>query len=177
MPMWFLEPKAGIARSTRKQPSSRGLALVYLIVQRASRSLWRSLAGFFAHSGGTRSSVMSRFSPSVLRCLGAATIEAAMIWPLPATLAPKTRPPRAPRHSAQPGPRAPVCPRSGRASALRERSRSYWRPAPYRPAPARENETPIRQPVPDSRSRIRYSVRSSDRLWLACRMSVLNIST
>jgi len=29
-----------------------------------------------------RLALMSRFSPSVLRCLGAATIEASMIWPL-----------------------------------------------------------------------------------------------
>ena len=29
----------------------------------------------------------------------------------------------------------------------------------------------------DSRSLIRYSVRSSDRLWLACRIRTLNIST
>ena len=34
-----------------------------------------------------------------------------------------------------------------------------------------------RKRMNDSRSRIRYSVRSSDRLWLACRTSVLNIST
>src|SRR5271170_213902 len=63
-------------------PSALGLALVYLTVQRASRSFWRSLAGVAAHCGGMRPSLMSRFSPSVLRCLGAATIEASMIWPL-----------------------------------------------------------------------------------------------
>ena len=34
-----------------------------------------------------------------------------------------------------------------------------------------------RKRMNDSRSRIRYSVRSSDRLWLTCRASVLNIST
>src|SRR5271170_576046 len=63
-------------------PSALGLALVYLTVQRASRSFWRSLAGFCAHAGGMRPSLMSRFSPSVLRCFGAATIEASIIWPL-----------------------------------------------------------------------------------------------
>jgi len=60
-------------------PASSDLALVYLTVQRASRSFWRSLAGLFAHSGGMRPSLISRFSPSVLRCFGAATIEASMI--------------------------------------------------------------------------------------------------
>jgi len=63
----------------RGPPSSLGLALVYLTVQRASRSFWRSLAGFCAHSAGMRPSLMSRFSPSVLRCFGAATSEASMI--------------------------------------------------------------------------------------------------
>jgi hypothetical protein len=38
-------------------------SLVYLTVQLASRSFWRSLAGFFAHCGGMRPSLMSRFSP------------------------------------------------------------------------------------------------------------------
>src|ERR687883_898382 len=45
-------------------------------------SFWRSLAGLFADCAGMRASLMSRFSPSVLRCFGAATIEASMIWPL-----------------------------------------------------------------------------------------------
>jgi hypothetical protein len=39
------------------------------------------LAGLLAHSAGMRPSLMSRFSPSVLRCLGAATIVASMICP------------------------------------------------------------------------------------------------
>jgi hypothetical protein len=43
-------------------PPSLGSALVYLTVQRASRSFWRSLAGLFAYSGGMRPSLMSRFS-------------------------------------------------------------------------------------------------------------------
>jgi hypothetical protein len=55
------------------------LALVYFTVQRAPRSFWRSLAGLFVHSAGMRPSLISRFSPSVLRCFGAATIVASMI--------------------------------------------------------------------------------------------------
>lgn len=48
-------------RDRRGAQSSLGLALVYLTVQRASRSFWRSLAGFFAHSAGVRPSLISRF--------------------------------------------------------------------------------------------------------------------
>jgi hypothetical protein len=53
-----------------------------LTVQRASRSFWRSLAGLSAQARGMRPSLMSRFSPSGLRCCGAATIKASMIGPL-----------------------------------------------------------------------------------------------
>jgi len=53
------------------------LGLGIFTVQRASR-----LAGFVVHPGGMRPCLISRFSPSVLRCFGAATIEASMIWPL-----------------------------------------------------------------------------------------------
>src|SRR5271168_4249849 len=41
-----------------------------------SRSFWRSLAGLRFQSSGMRPSLMSFFSASVLRCLGAATIVA-----------------------------------------------------------------------------------------------------
>jgi len=45
--------ETGIARSTGGvDPSSRGLALVYLTVQRASRSFWRSFAGLSFQSSG-----------------------------------------------------------------------------------------------------------------------------
>ena len=80
--------------------ADRGLeppvGLVYLTVQRASRSFWRSLAGLFAHSLGMQPPLISRLSPSVLRCFGAATI-ASMIWPLIA----RTRRPTAPRQSGR----------------------------------------------------------------------------
>ena len=45
MPMWFLSPKAGTARSIRGDPSAAGLAFDPFTVQRASRSFWASLAG------------------------------------------------------------------------------------------------------------------------------------
>src|ERR1700683_5429066 len=53
------------------------------------------LAGFFAHSNGMRPSLISRFSPSVLRCFGAATIVASMLWP------PIARNPAAERRAAK----------------------------------------------------------------------------
>lgn len=62
-------------------PSSSALALENFTVQRASRSFWRSLAGFFCHSSGTFPALRSAFSASLLRCFGAATIVAATIWP------------------------------------------------------------------------------------------------
>jgi hypothetical protein len=37
------------------------------------------LAGFLAQAAGTRLSLISRFSPSLLRCFSAAMIEASMI--------------------------------------------------------------------------------------------------
>jgi len=43
-------------------------------VQRASRSFWRSLAGFSFQASGTLPALMSVFSTSVLRCFSAATI-------------------------------------------------------------------------------------------------------
>src|SRR6516162_3019984 len=65
---------SGIARSTGGvEPSSRGLALVNLTVQRASRSLCRSLAGLAFQFAGIRPSLIAFFSSSVLRCRGAAT--------------------------------------------------------------------------------------------------------
>jgi hypothetical protein len=54
------------------EPSSRGLALVNLTVQRASRSFWRSLAGLSFQSSGMRPSLMAFFSSSLLRWRGAA---------------------------------------------------------------------------------------------------------
>jgi hypothetical protein len=71
-----------MAKSTRGASSSLGLALVYLIVQRASRSFWASLAGFSFQSSGMRPSLIAFFSALVLGCLGAATIVASTIWPL-----------------------------------------------------------------------------------------------
>jgi len=55
------------------------LALLYLIDQRASRSFCRALASF--QSSGTRPFLMAVFSASVLRCLGAGTTVASMIYP------------------------------------------------------------------------------------------------
>ena len=81
MPTWFLYPKAGTARSMRSDPSSEGLAFENFTVQRASRSFWASLAGLSFQACGIRPALISAFSPSLLRCLGAATIEASMIWP------------------------------------------------------------------------------------------------
>ena len=63
-------------------PASSVLALENFTVQRASRSFWRSLAGFSVHSSGTLPALMSAFSPSLLCCFGAATIVASTIWPL-----------------------------------------------------------------------------------------------
>ena len=57
-------------------PSSRTLAFVYLMVQRASRSFCRSLAGLSCQPSGMRPSLIACFSAFVFRCLGAATIEA-----------------------------------------------------------------------------------------------------
>jgi len=39
------------------------------------------LRGWSFHACGMRPALISSFSPSVLRCLGAATIDASMIWP------------------------------------------------------------------------------------------------
>src|SRR3954467_2848736 len=79
MPMWFLYPNAGTARSVRGDPSSEGFAFENLTVQRASRSFWASFAGSSCHASGMRPAFRSAFSPAVLCCLGAATIEASMI--------------------------------------------------------------------------------------------------
>ena len=67
--------------STAALPSSRGLALENFTVQRASRSFCRSLAGRSAQPSGIRPALIAAFSASVLRCLGAATIEASTICP------------------------------------------------------------------------------------------------
>jgi len=65
---WFGSPKTGIARSTGGvEPSSRGLALVYLTVQRASRCFWRSFAGLSFQASGMRPSLLAFFSSRVLR--------------------------------------------------------------------------------------------------------------
>ena len=58
-----------------------GLAFENFTVQRASRSFWRSLAGLSFQSCGISPALMAAFSPSVLRCLGAATSVASTIWP------------------------------------------------------------------------------------------------
>ena len=60
----------------RGEPSSAGLAFDHFTVQRASRSFCASLAGLSDHPAGMRPSLMSRFSASVLRCFGAAMMEA-----------------------------------------------------------------------------------------------------
>ena len=62
-------------------PSARVLALVNLTVQRASRSLCRTLAGFFAQSSGMPPALIVWFSSRVLRCLGAEIRLASTIWP------------------------------------------------------------------------------------------------
>src|SRR3954463_9625505 len=79
MPMWFLYPNAGTARSMRGDPSSEGFAFENLTVQRASRSFCASFAGWSFHASGMRPALRSAFSAVVLRCFGAATIEASMI--------------------------------------------------------------------------------------------------
>src|SRR5215471_9612427 len=62
------------ARSTGGiEPSARGLALLNLTVQRASRSLCRSLAGLAFQFGGIRPCLIAFFSSSVLRWRGAET--------------------------------------------------------------------------------------------------------
>src|SRR5947209_10630688 len=66
-------------------PSGLALALLNLTVQRASRSLYLSLAGLAFQASGMRPSLMAFFSSSVLRCLGAAISEASTIWPPMAT--------------------------------------------------------------------------------------------
>ena len=81
MPRWFLYPKAGTARSTRSEPSAAGFAFDHFTVQRASRSFWASFAGLSAQASGIRPALMSAFSLSVLRCFGAAMIEASIICP------------------------------------------------------------------------------------------------
>jgi len=149
-----------------------GLALVYLSVQRASRSFWRSLAGLSAHAGGMRPSLMSRFSPSVLRCGDDRSVD---------DLA---------AHRQQPGRR------ERRIKALKQNldRRSFRDPgagqrlakAPdrigigHRVGQPQAEKPHKRQPVADQslpRRRPGYSVRSSDRLWLDWRISTLNIST
>ena len=67
--------------SMRGEPSSEGFALENLTVQRASRSFCASLAGLSFQLSGMRPARISAFSPSVLRCLGAETIVASMIYP------------------------------------------------------------------------------------------------
>ena len=52
-----------------------------LTVQRASRSLCRSLAGSPCQASGMRPSLIAFFSAAVLRCFGAAISEASTIWP------------------------------------------------------------------------------------------------
>ncbi len=62
-------------------PLAPGLALVNFTVQRASRSLWRSLAGLACHAAGMRPALIAAFSWAVLRWRGAATSVASTIWP------------------------------------------------------------------------------------------------
>ena len=57
------------------------LGFTVLTVERASRSLWASLAGLSCHASGTRPSLIACFSSLVLRCLGAATLVASTICP------------------------------------------------------------------------------------------------
>lgn len=45
MGMWDLQPKTGMTISIWGLPSAAGFALEYFIVQRASVSFWRALAG------------------------------------------------------------------------------------------------------------------------------------
>jgi hypothetical protein len=106
-------------------------------------------------------------SPSVLRCLGVAMIEASMIWPLIA---------RKPAAASAASKRSNTTLIAGWAAILARVSAS--RKAQIVLASGTVSASPRpRNRMNDSRSRIRYSVRSSDRLWWACRMSVLNIST
>src|SRR3954463_7190819 len=72
-----------VAEGGRRQVDARRpvVGRDHFTVQRASRSFCASLAGLSAHPAGMRPSLMSRFSASVLRCLGAAMMEASTIWP------------------------------------------------------------------------------------------------
>jgi len=110
---------------------------------------------------------MSRFSPSVLRCFGAATIEASMIWPLIA---------RNPAAESTASKRSNTTSIAGLPASLARVSASRKVQIVLASGTVSESPKP-RKRMNDSRSRIRYSVRSSDRLWLACSTSVLNIST
>src|SRR3954452_9383934 len=100
---------------------------------------------------GNAAALMSRFSPSVVRCLGAATIEASMIWPLIAK---------------NPAAESAASKRSNRASvagfpaswARVSASRKVQIVLASGTVSARSSP---RKRINDSRSRIRYSVRSS----------------
>lgn len=62
-----------------------GLVMDIRKVPRSSRSFWRSFAGLSFHSCGTLPALMSVFSASVLRCLGAATMVASANGSKPAS--------------------------------------------------------------------------------------------
>ena len=67
--------------SACRVPSSRSRALPKTSVQRASRSFWRSFAGWSFQSSEIRPYLTSFFSVSVLRCFGAVTRLASTICP------------------------------------------------------------------------------------------------
>lgn len=75
----FSEDRDGA--SARLVPSARSRALPKTSVQRASRSFWRSFTGFFLHASGTRPTLISTFSASVLRCRGVEIRLASTICP------------------------------------------------------------------------------------------------
>ena len=110
---------------------------------------------------------MSFFSASVLRCFGAATIVASMIWP------PIARKPAFVSAASKRLNRTSI---AGLPSIFARVSASRKVQIVFASGTLSASDNP-RKRMNDSRSLIRYSVRSSDSEWLACRIRTLNIST
>ena len=167
MPTWFLYPKAGTAMSMRGEPSSDGLALENLTVQRASRSFCASLAGLSFHASGMRPALISVFSPSVLRCFGCGDdrrVDDLSAHRQEAGL-PQRRVVGAKQHLDR-----RLSPDLARVSASRKVQIVF--------ASGTGSDSPSpRKRMNESRSLIRNSVRSSDSEWLACRIRTLNMNT
>jgi hypothetical protein len=135
------------------------LAFEYLIVHRPSRSFWLALPVF--PSSGMRPSLMSFFSASVLRCLGAATIVASVIC---APIA------RKPAFVSDVSKRLNKTPIAGWPSIFVRVSSSRKFQVEFASGTLRASDNP-RKSMNERRSLLRYSVRSSDSEWLDCRIS------